>query len=449
MADNKSIKFPTHHYVGFQARPSVDELPLGFMTPDGTDKAAIKRKATVDNWARGYGYGAQNQAEDKLPAQTYENKPMIGFKLGRNVRHGYGWGQGNVKWRIEDPRGFELEITSPNLAQIMAFSTIEKGEILEECIWARLGAENILVPVDSDVYKNTVRNTERMSKTASMRDIKIGDHAVLQNGDEGVYYGVFYIANIDKYGSNYSHKLSFSGKKRHVFLMQRPGDDGHESVKFFKAMSAPKLSELFEGTAMTHEEAEKEINRLIQKGVGLNEAGQTYHDAIGVSIDPITKDDFTMTEEAITYDELIKEAESMEGAEPHIQQGNLRYLLRYIVPGNVYADFRGHLVYVPIEEWEHKKDMMPGGKNHHPQYQTNPSHWLFNCIVMNPVSWKQGQLVAVTKQVAQPNHWYGGSRFRDEAVVESIDPAIEDLPPLKRFRMTAKTKTGCEVVYYR
>jgi len=445
--DNKSIKFPARHYVGFQARPSQDELPLGFMTPDGTDKAAEKRKATVDNWAKGGGYYARNEAEDKLPAQSYENKPMIGFKMGRNVRHGYGWGQGNVKWRIEDPRGFELEITSPNLAQIMAFSTIEKGEILEECIWARLGAENILVPVDSDVYKNTVRNTERMAKTASMRDIKIGDSAVLQNGDEGVYYGAFYIANTDKYGSNYSHQLSFSGKKRHVFLMQHPGADGHESVKFFKAVSAPKLSELFEGKAMTHEEAEKEVNRLVQKGVALNEAGQSYQEAIGVSIDPITKDDFVMTEEAITYDELIKEAEEMEGAEAYIRQGNLSYALRYLIPGNSFADFRGHLVYVPVEEWEAKKSMMPGGSNHNPQYHSNPKHWLFNCVVMNPGAWSRGSLTPVTKTSTHGSGYWASSR--QEPVTETIDPMVEDLPTLKRFRMTAKTKTGCEVVFYR
>jgi hypothetical protein len=82
MSDNKAIKFPAKHYIGFQARPSVDELPLAFMTPDGTDKAAEKRKATVDAWAKGYGYDGRNEAEDKLPAQSYENKPMIGFKMG-------------------------------------------------------------------------------------------------------------------------------------------------------------------------------------------------------------------------------------------------------------------------------------------------------------------------------------------------------------------------------
>ena len=53
--DNKSIKFPDKHYVGFQSRPSVDEVPLGFMTPFGTDKAFEQRKSTVDTWAAGGG----------------------------------------------------------------------------------------------------------------------------------------------------------------------------------------------------------------------------------------------------------------------------------------------------------------------------------------------------------------------------------------------------------
>ena len=153
--ENKSIRFPTHYYVGFVAREN-DVYPLGFQTPDGTDQAAQKRKATVDSWA----------ARTKLPSRSYENKPLIGFKLAQTIRHGGGgWGQGSVKWRIHDPRGFELEITSNNLAQILAHTVIEEGEILQECMWARLGADNVLVPVESEVYKAAQTNTERQGKS--------------------------------------------------------------------------------------------------------------------------------------------------------------------------------------------------------------------------------------------------------------------------------------------
>ena len=42
------ITIPEQMYLGMLWREN--EVPLGFLTPDGTDSAAIKRKQTVDNW---------------------------------------------------------------------------------------------------------------------------------------------------------------------------------------------------------------------------------------------------------------------------------------------------------------------------------------------------------------------------------------------------------------
>jgi hypothetical protein len=265
--DSKDIKFPTNHYIGFQTRPAQDGLPLGFMTPDGTDDAAKKRKATVDSWAKGYGYSARN--EGALPAKTLENKPMNGFKLGRSLRHGGGgWGQGNVKWRIEDPRGFELEITSPNLAQILACTTVENGEILEQCMWARLKSDNVLVPVSSEVYKAAQANTERLSKTASMADINLGDYAVLHNGTEGTYLGAYFVGShgFGRYGG--TSNVSFEDKKKHLFLQE----DGSIYI-----VASPKLSEIKPTeTPLTPVEAERKVLDHIAADGNFNYAGSGY-----------------------------------------------------------------------------------------------------------------------------------------------------------------------------
>lgn len=260
-ADDKNIKFPDKHYVGFQTRPDADDLPLGFMTPDGTDSAAKKRKDTVDNWAKGYGYDARNKGS--LPAQTYDNKPMSGFKLGRDVRHGYGWGQGNVKWRIEDPRGFELEITSPNLAQILSTCTVENGEILEECKWARLRAENILVPVTSDVYKAAVANTARLNKSAKPSDMKLGDTVILMNGMTGRYMGAYYPIDYQHYDGV---AFNYVDRKRHFFEII----EGATSYRADEAryniliVATPKLSEIKPtATPLTPVDAERELLAML------------------------------------------------------------------------------------------------------------------------------------------------------------------------------------------
>lgn len=261
--DSKDIKFPATHYVGFQTRPSEDGVPLGFMTPDGTDAAAKKRKDTVDSWARGYGYSAKN--EGALPAKTLENKPMNGFKLGRSLRHGGGgWGQGNVKWRIEDPRGFELEITSPNLAQIMSCTTIENGEILEQCMWARLKADNVLVPVSSEVYKTAQANTERLNKSASLAELNLGDHAVLLNAVEGTYLGAYFFGEHGIHRYNIS-EIKWSDKKKHLFLQK----DGTIYV-----VASPKLSEIRPtDKPLTPEAAEQKVIDHIVKRKRFESAG--------------------------------------------------------------------------------------------------------------------------------------------------------------------------------
>jgi hypothetical protein len=105
---DKNIKIPEKHYVGMVKR-QTEKIPLGFITPWGNDAAALKRIATVDSWAKQGHYG--NKA---LPAMTIDNVPMNGFRMTTDIRSSsYG---GVDKWRIEDPRGFELEITSHNLA---------------------------------------------------------------------------------------------------------------------------------------------------------------------------------------------------------------------------------------------------------------------------------------------------------------------------------------------
>lgn len=248
--DNKAIKIPEQHYVGFNKRED-DEIPLGFMTPDGTDAAAIKRKKTVDDWAARSYYGSKDV---KLPAQEFVNKPLSGFKFGSSVRHGGGWGQGNVKWRIEDPRGFELEISSPNLQQIMEISTIEKGEILEKCVWGRLGSENILIPVSSDVYQTALANTARLNSSASLSDLEIGYHIVLQNGIEGRYMGAFYEIE------HSTLTVKQGSKKKHFIQVTTDGKISYST------MASLKLSAITAGEKLTIDEAERLINRSYEDG---------------------------------------------------------------------------------------------------------------------------------------------------------------------------------------
>jgi hypothetical protein len=135
------MKFCDKLYVAIHhERYSSADNPrvLGFAVPYGTTKAEKKRIDTVNGWA--------NKKED---SRIIENKPTRGFKLLEVVSR---YSTSNKLFRVLDPRGFELEISSDNLLDLALASTIVKGEIIEECVWAQHGGV-YLIPTSSEQYK--------------------------------------------------------------------------------------------------------------------------------------------------------------------------------------------------------------------------------------------------------------------------------------------------------
>ncbi len=127
-------------YVGFQReRYNNDENAriLGFAVPYDSTKASKKRQSTVDRWS-------QKDIEPRI----LDNIPQRGFKLLEVVSR---YSTSNKLFRVLDPRGFELEISSDNLLDIALASTIVKGEIIEECVWASHNGV-YLEPVSSERY---------------------------------------------------------------------------------------------------------------------------------------------------------------------------------------------------------------------------------------------------------------------------------------------------------
>ena len=143
------MKFCDKLYVGFQReRYQSSDTPrvLGFAVPYGETKAEKKRMDTVDRWA--------NKKEDN---RIIENTPTRGFKLLEVVSR---YRTSNKLFRVLDPRGFELEISSDNLLDITIASTIVRGEIIEECVWAQHNGA-YLMPTSSDRYQFWARFSHR------------------------------------------------------------------------------------------------------------------------------------------------------------------------------------------------------------------------------------------------------------------------------------------------
>lgn len=247
-----TIKIPEKVYIGFQGRRTQDEVPLGFMTPFTTDAAGLKRRSSVDSWAAGHG------RDKTFNSVTLDNKPMIGFKVGRSIRRSGGWnGSGASYIRIEDPRGFELEITIENLAMCMNGNIIEDGEIIQECVWGRDGGRNILLPINSEPFKDSVTTSSKIDNAVSLRLVKPGDHIKLISGEEGIYMGSMYSINVEHYGPTPDVDL---GKKKYV--IKHTDKSGKVTYKGWSTIKVDRILEAC-STKMTSIEIDTELNNAM------------------------------------------------------------------------------------------------------------------------------------------------------------------------------------------
>ena len=69
--------------------------------------------------------------KDLLP-RIIDNIPLTGFKIVDTVTR---YSTSNKLWRILDPRGFELEISTANMESVIMSGIIDKGEIIDKCVW--------------------------------------------------------------------------------------------------------------------------------------------------------------------------------------------------------------------------------------------------------------------------------------------------------------------------
>jgi hypothetical protein len=281
------ILIPTKHYVGM-VRRTYNEIPLGFITPWGEDAASKKRMDTVDSWVNN-----QRGRSDviTIEPQTIDNVPLSGFRLTKNIRNsGYG---GYDKWRIEDPRGFELEITSGNIAQILSVGMVDKGEIIDQCVWAREGANNVLLSVATDEYKQAVENTIVAGKTASWKDVKLGDTVILQNNIRGTWFGRMYITH-NTYSSSTDTSVTGNNEvivhnaQAHIIKVDvetgtdRSYPNAHSELHF---IISPKLSGIVHTDKVFEKsEIEIEVNKILNKK-DTRQIRQSYTTVLALTFD--------------------------------------------------------------------------------------------------------------------------------------------------------------------
>lgn len=300
---------PQKLYVTIQYRGDVnndDGGLLGFASPYTKDAAFKKRKYTQDNWAYGHGVDVNIDEDDGITVlgegvrggyggsqkwdaamlfianchpRIIDNSPTEGFQIGSAVRR-YGWnGAGNVKWRIADPRGFELEISSENFASVLSCCDMKAGVIQGKCVWGRMGKDNILLPESSEPFKEAVKETVKLSTKVSLKEVQVGDTVEIISSnvprEDHVceYLGKYWLlspkrvtitTNPDGYRDYeiYTGKINFNEEQIEKYLIR-----GKSSRKIY-ALSSIKVSNVVEKihVPLSRQEIAKQVSADIANG---------------------------------------------------------------------------------------------------------------------------------------------------------------------------------------
>lgn len=169
--------------------------------------------------------GKTSNDKSIIPVE-YDNVPTSGFVLNRKAGGDrWGWNPRQTYCRVWDPRGFEFEITIPNLLFILQETTSTKGKGLEgEFVYSWDGKDLVLLPVGCEEYNKSTGFTELQSNKIGTKDLIDGASYKTKREEDLIYLGKlnwyeFGFAKLPGGGS--SGTLKVSSEKVYIFYNEK------------------------------------------------------------------------------------------------------------------------------------------------------------------------------------------------------------------------------------
>jgi hypothetical protein len=176
-------------------------------------------------------------SDESLKPIEFDNVPTEGFVLNKKVG-GYsnGWDHRATYCRVYDPRGFEFEISVPNLLFILQECNAMKGKGLEGTfVYAWEGKDLVLLPTTSLDYQESQKFTEMQSQKIGVKDLVEGCTYRTKQMEDYIYLGRFnWFEEHYRYSSDRHDKISCV--KRHVFYKVEKPSWG-ERVESFNGLT--------------------------------------------------------------------------------------------------------------------------------------------------------------------------------------------------------------------
>lgn len=132
-------------------------------------------------------------SDESIKPLEFDNSPLEGFVLNKKVG-GYrsGWNNRQTYCRVYDPRGFEFEITIPNLLYILENSNSIKGKGLEgKFIYGWEGTDLVLIPENAPEYEEMIKFTKIQDLKVSKKDLVVSRICITKDNTRVTYLGEF------------------------------------------------------------------------------------------------------------------------------------------------------------------------------------------------------------------------------------------------------------------
>ncbi|MGL4211229.1 MAG: hypothetical protein ACRCRT_06745 [Cetobacterium somerae] len=191
------VFIPKQINVGFQNRSGTYTGKLAYIIYID-EKGVLRKEKSWEGWR-----------DKKINPMLCNNEPTEGFVLNKKAG-GYasGWNHRQTYTRVYDPRGFEFEITIPNLLYILEHTNCIKGKGLEgEFVYGWDGQDLWLLPCSAPDTQNAINESNKLfcgkEDKLTTKDLIVGHTYIKKNREKGVYIG---------------KRKDSSGKNKHVFV---------------------------------------------------------------------------------------------------------------------------------------------------------------------------------------------------------------------------------------
>lgn len=208
--NNSKIYLPKTIKVGYQKRDDCYTGRLAYVIYTD-DKGVLRKEKSWESWR-----------SKSITPDDYPNEPLEGFVLNRKVggTQNYYYDYRQTYVRVYDPRGFEFEITIPNLLYILMNCSAVKGKGLEgKFVYGWSGTELLLIPCDAPEYQEMINYTKLQAMKLKKAEMVPG--MVYQTKDEKMvtYLGFYpYLSQETSYSRIHNMYIpKISKAKKHWF----------------------------------------------------------------------------------------------------------------------------------------------------------------------------------------------------------------------------------------